>query len=366
MSLDQESRLENQSTSKTELKKCESAEDVTLRTGAYHDVSGSTVEEITEGEHLPDQQYEVERVLDHELTEDGSFYLVRWKGYTEADDSWEPAENLSMATMAIADYEKSKKAIVKRGKKTPKVYTSKSGKGLTKKQTSSNSVSKRRSGLPKTKNDDSDLVFEETSRSKQLSARTRRRFRASSFSQTLSSARKALQLRQPWLYESDSDEESKTEKGNGKPIGHRKLLAQERKKIQQETKGRQSQQKKSLEVCSETPLSSNRKRQAEAKNSNNSKKSKRNQQGVFLYEKNQVAISHKGGNGAARSACTSKLNVDEQEHIFAIGKTSDGQIKVLIGTDESKRIVSLREAHDANSWELLQHVLQYAVFDSLE
>jgi hypothetical protein len=41
-------------------------------------------------------EYEVEHILDSCCTGRGCHleYLVRWKGYSEADDSWEPWENI--------------------------------------------------------------------------------------------------------------------------------------------------------------------------------------------------------------------------------------------------------------------------------
>ncbi|VDM64925.1 unnamed protein product [Angiostrongylus costaricensis] len=76
--------------------------------------AGPTDVERPAGEDLSEEFYEVERIVDHENTKEGLFYLVRWKGFTEADDSWEPAENLSLATKAIFDYETSRKITPKR------------------------------------------------------------------------------------------------------------------------------------------------------------------------------------------------------------------------------------------------------------
>jgi transposase InsO family protein len=44
--------------------------------------------------------YDVETILDQEKDDDGKWlYRVRWKGYSSEDDSWEPAEHLSEATI---------------------------------------------------------------------------------------------------------------------------------------------------------------------------------------------------------------------------------------------------------------------------
>jgi hypothetical protein len=60
-------------------------------------------------------EYEVEAVIDSdEVTQpDGNkkrFYRVRWKGYEEEEDTWEPEDNLENAVDMIADYWKSEHA----------------------------------------------------------------------------------------------------------------------------------------------------------------------------------------------------------------------------------------------------------------
>jgi len=40
-----------------------------------------------------DKSYEVEKIITHRKSPDGFEYLVRWKGYTSAEDSWEPSSN---------------------------------------------------------------------------------------------------------------------------------------------------------------------------------------------------------------------------------------------------------------------------------
>jgi hypothetical protein len=37
--------------------------------------------------------YEIEKIIDHQETDGGMRYLVRWKRYSQDDDSWEPEEN---------------------------------------------------------------------------------------------------------------------------------------------------------------------------------------------------------------------------------------------------------------------------------
>ena len=50
--------------------------------------------------HLDDavgEEYEVDRLLDSRIVRGTTQYLVRWKGYTAFDDSWEPLSNLASA-----------------------------------------------------------------------------------------------------------------------------------------------------------------------------------------------------------------------------------------------------------------------------
>jgi hypothetical protein len=50
-------------------------------------------------------EYEVERIINHKIERGMTLWLVRWKGYTEDDDTWEPDGNLENAREAIMEYE---------------------------------------------------------------------------------------------------------------------------------------------------------------------------------------------------------------------------------------------------------------------
>lgn len=51
--------------------------------------------------------YVVEQILDDKIVKKKKYYLVRWKGFGEADDSWEPKKNLNCPYL-LEKYEESK------------------------------------------------------------------------------------------------------------------------------------------------------------------------------------------------------------------------------------------------------------------
>jgi len=57
---------------------------------------------IIEGE----EEYEVEKVINKRKKYGRWEYLVRWKGYTAEEDSWERKKNLKNAKEAVEDYER--------------------------------------------------------------------------------------------------------------------------------------------------------------------------------------------------------------------------------------------------------------------
>ena len=51
-----------------------------------------------------EEEWEVEKILDVKMTKTGRRFLVRWKGFSEADDSWEPAEHLLNAGEIVDEF----------------------------------------------------------------------------------------------------------------------------------------------------------------------------------------------------------------------------------------------------------------------
>jgi len=51
-----------------------------------------------------EEQYEVERIINHRRRGRTWQYLIRWKGYTPMEDSWEPEENLANAPDILKRY----------------------------------------------------------------------------------------------------------------------------------------------------------------------------------------------------------------------------------------------------------------------
>ena len=49
---------------------------------------------MAEDQHMDeDNEYEVEKILDHRKKGRQTEYQVKWKGYSDKDNTWEPQEN---------------------------------------------------------------------------------------------------------------------------------------------------------------------------------------------------------------------------------------------------------------------------------
>ena len=51
-----------------------------------------------------EEEYKVEAVLGHRGTASRRTFLIRWKGYSAAEDTWEPERNLGNAQPLIKEY----------------------------------------------------------------------------------------------------------------------------------------------------------------------------------------------------------------------------------------------------------------------
>jgi hypothetical protein len=49
--------------------------------------------------------YEVEAIMDHRFEDGNKFYQVKWVGYSQEDNTWEPAENLISSWELLQEYE---------------------------------------------------------------------------------------------------------------------------------------------------------------------------------------------------------------------------------------------------------------------
>ena len=57
-----------------------------------------------------EEEYEVEKILRHKLTDGAYLYLVKWKGYDDpSDNTWEPKENLHNCPDKLKSYWKNQK-----------------------------------------------------------------------------------------------------------------------------------------------------------------------------------------------------------------------------------------------------------------
>ena len=53
-----------------------------------------------------DTYFIVEKILDKRVIQGKTEYLIKWQGYSDAENSWEPYENLKHLNQLIQEFEK--------------------------------------------------------------------------------------------------------------------------------------------------------------------------------------------------------------------------------------------------------------------
>ncbi|CAI2380992.1 unnamed protein product [Moneuplotes crassus] len=62
-------------------------------------------------EEIKDEYYQVERITKHKIVRGKKYYLIKWVGYHDRDNTWEPVENLANVTYMIEEYENKRKLL---------------------------------------------------------------------------------------------------------------------------------------------------------------------------------------------------------------------------------------------------------------
>ena len=57
-------------------------------------------------------EYEVERIVDQRIVQNGVLYLVKWRGWPKESNTWEPEENVANYKQILQNYHKKCKVLV--------------------------------------------------------------------------------------------------------------------------------------------------------------------------------------------------------------------------------------------------------------
>lgn len=80
-----------------------------MKSGGKGKQSKKSAPKVDEEEEEEEAEYEVKDIVGHKMERGISYFLIRWKGYTKDDDTWEPEDTLNCPE--IIDKYKKKQAI---------------------------------------------------------------------------------------------------------------------------------------------------------------------------------------------------------------------------------------------------------------
>ncbi|EPB79810.1 hypothetical protein ANCCEY_01184 [Ancylostoma ceylanicum] len=271
--------------SNTESDRDANNDDVSSKPAEAEGVIGSSDEEPPAGEDLSEEVYEVEKILDHDDTADGLFYLGK-------KSSSKTPKSKSKQKGHEKDSKRSSSS--KDEKSTPASNSKKRGRP------SKSSVSDKSESEPEIPSDDEDDEYVDSKQKttkkstptakysgtvtkaalKSYSPTTTRASRNSSLStpmppvETISAAKKALQMRQSWLYDSDSDDDSGTEKENEKKMEQNKKNEAEMESVAKVEEEKHRKQIEEPKKPDEVYRPNDRKRKGDEGSAEKKKKSK--------------------------------------------------------------------------------------------
>ncbi|GMT33506.1 hypothetical protein PFISCL1PPCAC_24803, partial [Pristionchus fissidentatus] len=304
---------------------------------------GEKVVALDEDEKEDDEIYEVERIIDHTVDDDGKLlYKVKWCNYGPEYDTYEPVENLGTARQRIEEYKRnlpveSRQELEAVGSKRKKGRPSTASKAGKRPRSDYVKESDESEEEEKASDDDDDYGADKKASKKKATApaatsstsRTRGRPSKGALKQfpvptpvTTPRKKEFLVNRQGWLSESDSNDSEMTEEPKPK-----KEESTPPKSTKRETSGR----KRGSAVSEEASTS----------------------------------------NGGGQGGCLASFSFDNQTSMHNVGgglpiegmyRQESGEVMVLMGEGREQRDVSLRDAFESNGWGLVQFFLDRCQF----